>query len=235
MLHKAIKIAAALVAIALAGCGTAPTKPLPPQVAAVAPTAFRVIADGAVGVAVSKGVKPADIAAGAYQLEQFASGQNVTMQALTTEIMKLEQQAALNPAQMLAVGEMRAAFDTIILGYINNGVIAGTAKTTLQEILNDIIAAAVLLGAPPPVPVPASADNDVVLTTTTTADSGPPAPARAKSPSMAALESPPVVGAALSTVTVAALKAFAHVEVSSPVAAGISVIGAFLAGWLEQH
>lgn len=232
MLHKAIKIAAALVAIALAGCGTAPTKPLPPQVAAVAPTAFRVIADGAVGVAVSKGVKPADIAAGAYQLEQFASGQNVTMQALTTEIMKLEQQAALNPAQMLAVGEMRAAFDTIILGYINNGVIAGTAKTTLQEILNDIIAAAVLLGAPPPVPVPASADNDVVLTTTT-ADSG--APARAKSPSMAALESPPVVGAALSTVTVAALKAFAHVEVSSPVAAGISVIGAFLAGWLEQH
>lgn len=233
MLHKAIKIAAALAAIALVGCSTAPTKPLPPQVAAVAPSAFRVIADGAVGVAVSKGVKPADIAAGAYQLEQFASGQNVTMQALTTEIMKLEQQAGLNPAQMLAIGEMRAAFDTVILGYINNGVIAGTAKTTLQEILDDLISAAMLLGAPSPGPaVPPSADSDVILTTTT-ADIGPPTPM--KSPSIATLESPPIIGAAVSTVTVAALKAFAHVEVSSPVAAGISVLGAFLAGWLEQH
>ena len=83
------------------------------------------------------------------------------MQALTTEIMKLEKQVGLNPVQMIAVAEMRAAFDSIIIGYINNGVIAGTAKTTLQEILDDLIAAAVLLGAPPPGPaIPPTADSD---------------------------------------------------------------------------
>lgn len=220
-------------AVLLTGCSTAPPKSVSPQLIAAAPTAFRVIADGAVGVAVSKGVKPADIASGAYQLEQFAAGQNVTMQALTTEIMKLEQQAGLNPAQMIAVAEMRAAFDSIIIGYINNGVIAGTAKTTLQEILDDLISAAVLLGAPPPGPAIAPTADSDVLPATVTADVGPPAPT--KSPAMATLESPTVVGAAASTVLVAALKAFAHVEVSSPVAAGVAVLGSFAAGWLEAH
>lgn len=165
MRHKLSLAGLVLVAaVLLTGCSTTPTKSavISPQLIAAAPTAFRVIADGAVGVAVSKGVKPADIASGAYQLEQFAAGQNVTMQALTTEIMKLEQQAGLNPTQMIAVAEMRAAFDSIIIGYINNGVIAGTAKTTLQEILDDLISAAVLLGAPPPGPaIPPTADSDV--------------------------------------------------------------------------
>lgn len=235
MRHK-LSIAGLVLAAAvlLTGCSTAPTKPLPPQLAAVAPTAFRVIADGAVGVAVSKGVKPADIAMGAYQLKQIASGQNVTMQALTTEIMKLEQQAGLNAAQVLAVAEMRAAFDTVILGYINNGVIAGTAQTTLQEIFDDLISASVLLGAPVPGaagPLP-TADNDLSVPTTT-ADAGPPVPSR--TPSLATLESPPVVGGATSTVIVAALKAFAHIQVSSPTAAAITVLGTFLAGWIAEH
>lgn len=217
-------------AIALTGCSMAPTKQqiISPQLAAIAPTAFTVLAQGAVGVAVSKGIKADDIASGAYQLKHFASGENVSVQALTTEIMKLEQKAGLNAAQVVAVTEMRAVFDTIILGYVNNGVLSGTAKTDLLQILSDVISAAVLLGAPNP-------DSSVPLADTGLAieSNGPPAPAQ--SPAMATLESPTVVGAAASTVLVAALKAFAHVEVSSPVAAGIAVLGSFAAGWLEAH
>ena len=233
MRHKISFVAALLAcAVLFTGCTTAPTKSvvIPPQVAAIAPTAFTVLAQGAVGVAVSKGIKAADIASGAYQLKQLASGDNVTVQALTTEIMKLEQKAGLNTAQVVAVTEMRAAFDTIILGYINNGVISGNAKTTLFEILDNVIAAAVLLGAPNPDPNVPTADAAAVDQVT-----GPPATAAAQSPAMATLESPTVVGAAASTVLVAALKAFAHVEVSSPVAAGIAVLGSFAAGWLEAH
>lgn len=226
-------IAGALLACAvlLTGCGTAPTKQqvLLPQLAAIPPTAFTVLAQGAVGVAVSKGVKATDIASGAYQLKQFAGGENVSIQALTTEIVKLEQKAGLNTEQVVAVTEMRTVFDTIIIGYINNGVISGTAKTTLLTILNDVIAAAVLLGAPNPDPSVPTADTGVSVD-----QIGPPAPPT-QSPAMATLESPAVVGAAASTVLVAALKVFAHVQVSSPVAAGIAVLGSFTAGWLEAH
>jgi len=232
MRHK-LSIAGALLACAvlLTGCSTAPTKQeiVSPQLAAIAPTAFTVMAQGAVGVAVSKGVKASDIASGAYQLKQFASGENVSVQALTTEIMRLEQKAGLNTEQVVAVTQMRTAFDTIILGYINNGVIAGTAKTTLLEILDNMIAAAVLLGAPNPDQSVPTADTGVTVD-----QIGPPAPPT-RSPAMATLESPAIVGAAASTVLVAALKAFAHVEVSSPVAAGIAVLGSFTAGWLEAH
>lgn len=228
MLHKAIRCAAALVVLAIAsGCTTAPTKPLPPQLAAIAPTAFVVLADGAVGLAVSKGVKPDDIASIAYQLDQFASGQNVTVQALTTEIMHLEQQANLNAVQIAAITQLRAAFDTIILGYITNGVIDGTAKTTLHEILQNLISAAVLLGAPAPGPTtpgtPSTADSTAPIF-------GPPAPdAKQQSSTMRALESPALVGGATSTVIVASLQAFKHLTVSAPTAAAITVLATFLA------
>jgi hypothetical protein len=222
--------------VTLTGCANAPMKPIPPQIAALAPSAFVVLADGAVGVAVSKGVKPADIATIAYQLQQFASGSSITVQALTAEIQKLEAQANLNTAQTAAIVELRAAFDAIIAGYINNGVLSAAAKTTINEILQDLIVAAEMLGAPAPGPVPASPTADSVTLTNVTADSvGPPAPSSSSSPAMATLESPQVVGGATTTVIVAALKAFGHVNVSSPVAASIAVMATFLAGWLANH
>lgn len=213
----------ALLAI-LGGCANTPMKPLPPQVAALAPSAFVVLADGAVGVAVSKGVKPADIAMIAFQLEQFANGSSITIQALTVEMQKLEAKAGLNTAQLAAIGELRGAFDMIIAGYVTNGAIPPAAKTTIVEILQDLIAAAEMLGAPDP----ATASSTLPV-----ADIGPPAPS--SSPAMSTLESPQVVGAATATVLVAALKAFGHVNVSSPVAASIAVMSTFLAGWLASH
>lgn len=231
---KKLSFAGVLLAcvVLVTGCSTAPTKQqiVSPQLAAIAPTAFTVLAQGAVGVAVSKGIRAADIASGAYQLKQIANGESVSVQALTTEIMNLEQKAGLNAEQVVAITEMRAAFDTIILGYVNNGVISGTAKTTLLEILDNVISAAVLLGAPNPYGSAPIANTGLSIE-----QIGPPGPVPQQSPAMATLESPSVVGAAASTILVAALKAFAHVEVSSPVAAGIAVLGSFAAGWLEAH
>lgn len=231
---KLFVVGAALAAVAmLEGCTTAPMKPIPPQVAAIAPTAFVVLADGAVGVAISKGVKPADIATIAYQLEQFASGHAVTVQALTAEIQRLEMQANLNTAQIAAITELRAAFDMIIAGYISGGVISGQAQTTILEILQDVITAAELLGAP--APNPPTADS-AAFNSTYTADIGPPAPAVSqRSPSMQMLESPAVIGGATSTLIVASLQAFGHISVAAPAAAAITVLGTFIAAWLEAH
>lgn len=225
MHSKVLRIAGlSLIVAALAGCATGPTKPLPPQVAAVIPTAYMVIADGAVGLAVSKGVRPQDIAEGAFQLQKFSSGQPVSVQALTTEIQKLEAQANFNPAQVAAVTQLRMAFDTIVLGYVQGGVISGTAQTTLTQIFSDVIMAAELLGAIPPT---AAADP---------AEIGPPAAAATQRPgaAMAALESPQLVGAATSTLIVASLQAFKHITVGAPAAAAITVLATFTAGFIDH-
>jgi hypothetical protein len=209
-----------VVPVLLSGCATAPaTKTGTPSTAsAVVPTSIMVLADGAVGVAVSKGVSPALIAGDAYQLLQFTSGKSITIQALTAEIQTLETKANLNTAQTAAVSELVAAFDGIIAGYIQAGSLPTGAQTTLEEIFGDLITAAELMGAPNPAPA-------VV----------PVAGATSSSPAMASLESPAVVGAATSTLIVAALKAFKGITVASPAAAAITVLASFLASWLVAH
>jgi PBP1b-binding outer membrane lipoprotein LpoB len=213
-------LVALLVSLLLSGCATAPTTKTgtPSTAAAIVPTSIMVLADGAVGVAVSKGVSPSLIASDAYQLLQFTSGKSITIQALTAEIQTLETKANLNGVQAAAVSELVAAFDGIIAGYIQAGSLPASAQTTLEEIFGDLITAAELMGAPNPAP-----------------STVPVASVPSSSPAMAGLESPPVVGAATSTVIVAALKAFKGITVSSPAAAAITVLASFLAAWLVAH
>lgn len=221
-------------AIALSACTTAPAAKttVSSTVAAVTPTAIMVLADGAVGVAVSKGVSPALIASGAYQLGQLASGQVITVQAITTEIQALETKGNLNVGEVAAITELRTAFDTIIAGYVQGGALPAAAQTTLAEIFGDVVSAAELLGAPNPAVL--APGTPAAPATPATSSIGPPAPSSRQS-ALSMLESPAVVGASTSTLIVASLQAFKGITVAAPAAAAITVVGTFLAALIAAQ
>lgn len=169
-----------------------------------------------------------EIATVAYQLKQFVDGGVISVGAVTAEIQAIEKKANLNADEVIAIAGVRAAVDTLIASYIANGVIAPSATTTIDAFLSDVITAAEMLGAPVPTGTMAPGTAAVAPPV---AEIGPPAPSGG---AWSTLESPPIVGAATSTLIVGALQAFRHVTVSAPAAAAITVLATFLAGWLSS-
>jgi hypothetical protein len=198
-------------------------------------------ADVAVATAESKGVSAAQITSIAQQALAADQGTAATLETVAAVANAQIAKLGLPAGDVQAAQILEAALTVAIQVQIGNNASIAQAQAAIGTVLNAIIAAA----NPTLVPVssaPATTMNGYDVNEDAGCPyyeqpiakySGPaptcvqalPAPApQNKHFVLASVESPAVVGAASSLVLVASLQAFAHVSVTSPVAAAITVL-----------
>lgn len=171
----------------------------------------------AVATAEAKGISGAQIIGVAQKALQADSGTAATLAtvgaAINAELMKLN----LPAGDIAAASILEASFSLYINQQLGNNATVAQTQAAVADVLNAIIAAAGGLQALP--------------ATISSVPSGPTAfvaptdvPAQNKRFVLAAVESPPVVGAAASLVLVGSMQAFAHISVPAPTAAALTVL-----------
>jgi len=197
-----------LVLFSLQGCATLKTAASNPQIVQVA-------ADSAVGVAEQAGATPAQIYSAATQLLAADQGAQATLQTLTAALNQQIAKLHLNAAELGAISGVEIGFDAYLLQKYGSNPTVQQTQVEIADFLNAVLAA--------PGVSPASSSPSTTQTVIPLAPITEPVET-ARSTALSAAVSPPVLGAAASAVLVACLTAFAHVSVSAPTAAAITVL-----------
>jgi len=175
-------------------------------------------ADVAVATAEAHGISATQINSIASQALAADSGTAASLAEVGTLVNQQLAKLNLPPADLAAAQVVEIALGAAIQAQVGNNATAAQTQAAVADILKAIIAATAITGPP------------ATATPATTGATTAPASSQGL---MASVESPTVVGAAAGTVAVWALKAFAHVTVSGPVAAAGVVLWTVAAAYLK--